>query len=382
MLPSRLFRTPRRGATGPLADDDASQVYVTMETGNATPSGTRARRPFSFGRSVAGLRTRLSRLLRPRRAGGAGDDAAAERARWESERTRWASERAMILEECTSARAEANRLSQTLDGWAALVRDALFYGGLHGRAASLTSIFADRLRASVAEVEGVTEIEITELRLPQSPEIAPELTLIKYCGPELSEWRLRWSPPASQAHSLTHRPAVPSRLTRVAPSQAGGAITLRGRKFGVTFTLVVTVSAVKIDGRLQCCCCVGDGVAQHEPPTARVGFKHLPEISFEMSLQGKALSLGSDFVRALLQLQIERGLRAQAPRISAASRPPSAARCPPRPADLARRSSYPRRSHSSCPRAWAAQRADERLTPTPRCRYRPNTSAICIPAMH
>ena len=164
-----------------------------------------------------------------------------------------------------------------------------------------------------------------------------------------------------------------SRLTRVAPTQAGGAITLRGRKFGVTFTLVVTVSAVKIDGRLQCCCCVGDGVAQHEPPTARVGFKHLPEISFEMSLQGKALSLGSDVVRAWLQRQIERGLRAQAPRISAAPRPSIAARCSQRPTDLARRSCCPRRLHSSCPRAWAAQRADGRRTPTPRCRYRPST---------
>ena len=62
------------------------------------------------------------------------------------------------------------QLTARLTGWESLLRDALFYGGLHGRAAELTQHFGDRLRASLAEMEGVSEVDISELRLPTAPE--------------------------------------------------------------------------------------------------------------------------------------------------------------------------------------------------------------------
>jgi hypothetical protein len=47
--------------------------------------------------------------------------------------------------------------------------------------------------------------------------------LQRYVDPSLSEWLVRWEPPSAQA---------------------GCTIALRGRKFGVSFTLVVAVGAL------------------------------------------------------------------------------------------------------------------------------------------
>ena len=116
-------------------------------------------------------------------------------------RQRWAAEKAMLIADCTAARTEATDLTQKLHGWESLVRDILFYGGLHGRAAELTARFADQLRDSLGEVEGVQEVEVTELLLPSVPEYAPRFTLIKYCGPELSDWAVHWEPPSTQVGS-------------------------------------------------------------------------------------------------------------------------------------------------------------------------------------
>lgn len=58
---------------------------------------------------------------------------------------------------------------------------------------------------------------MTALRLPSSTDHAPSLTLAEYRGPEYSEWLLRWDPPSAQG-SVT--------------------ISLKGRKFGVSFSTV------------------------------------------------------------------------------------------------------------------------------------------------
>ena len=243
-----LFDTPRQRLPDDAEDDS---VYLSMEQSTSTQHArTRARSAPSSAGMLARLRERLTNLLlrARRRAPGVdpGDYAAleAERRAWEAERFKWADERSQLLEDCTAIRAEAQRLTAALEGWSALVRDAIFYGVVHGRAAHLKELVAEQLRASLAEIEGMTEVEVTELRLPTSSDFAPQLTLLKYNGPELAEWRLQWSPP---------------------PEMAGGAITLRGRKFGVSFKLVLTVSNVIIDGVLQCCC-ETDGAA-----AARVG---------------------------------------------------------------------------------------------------------------
>jgi len=130
---------------------------------------------------------------------------------------------------------------------------------------------------------------VTDLRLPSSVEHAPQVSLLKYAGPELSEWRVRWQPPSTQA---------------------GGSITLRGRKFGVTFSVVLGVGEIRFDGVVQCCLLAGDGPAAQ--PSCRVGFKRLPEIRFELGIANKALSPGSDTLRSWLQRQLERWVRAVA----------------------------------------------------------------------
>ena len=110
----------------------------------------------------------------------------------EALRRRWASEKQMLIADCTAARSELATLTQTLNGWQALVRDILFYGGLHGRAAEMTAQFAEQLRGSLGELEIVQEVEVTELHLPSAPDHSPQVRLIKYCGPELSEWNVLW----------------------------------------------------------------------------------------------------------------------------------------------------------------------------------------------
>ena len=47
-------------------------------------------------------------------------------------------------------------------------------------------------------------------------------------------------------------------------------------------------------------------------PTLAAGFKRMPDLAFEISLAGKALSLGSETLRAWLQRQIERTIKDKA----------------------------------------------------------------------
>lgn len=72
---------------------------------------------------------------------------------------------------------------------------------------------------------------------------------------------------------------------------------------------MVTVGSIALSGLLRCSCSAGD---EATPPTLCLGFTELPVISFKLHLEGKALSLGNDTVRAWLQRQLERWLRAQA----------------------------------------------------------------------
>ena len=112
-------------------------------------------------------------------------------------------------------------------------------------------------------------MEITELRLPSSSTHAPQVTLLRYKGPECLEAAVRWAPPVEEA---------------------GGSITLRGRKFGVSFTLAVAVSQLRLEGTL-----VAKWSPQREPdPRIELGFQTKPRLAFEVSLAGKALSLGSE----------------------------------------------------------------------------------------
>lgn len=71
---------------------------------------------------------------------------------------------------------------------------------------------------------------MTELRLPSASEHTPQLRLLSYHGPELSEWEVSWGPPSTQA---------------------SGSITLQGRKFGVSFTIVMSVGALWLKGGLR-----------------------------------------------------------------------------------------------------------------------------------
>ena len=260
-----LFASPRTPAA-PLLDGDGSQ-YISMEdpatSSTATPaSGRRIKTPSVFGR--------LRRLLRGGRSPGgvAATPPPDTVASLRRERERWAAERQELLDDCTTCRQEVQRLTETLNGWSAIVRDALFYGLFSGPAMNeITELFAERLRNSVGEVEGVSEVEISELRLPTTSDAAPEVSLVRYGGPELSEWRVSWSPP---------------------PSQASGSITLRGRKFGVTFTLEVQVSKLQLDGQVQCCLSSEEGsLGVAKERSVRVGFKRLPQISFEIHIAGK-----------------------------------------------------------------------------------------------
>jgi hypothetical protein len=258
-------------------------MYFAMDMSSSTAAQRRP--PF-----LTRLHTRAARLLhwlRRRRAG---------RPVEEGERARWAAERAVLLEDNAVARTEAHMLSQSLRGWETFVRDAVFYRAIDGRAAQLTAALSDRLNASLAEIEGLTEVEISELRLPTSPAHAPAVTLVRYDGPWLSEWRVRWEPPSAQA---------------------GGSITLRGRKFGVSFQLVMAVGSVRFDGLVRCTCVglgqpPGNQGAPSAPTEVQLGLRHPPEVSFEIGLAGKALSLGSDTLRAWLQRQLDRVLRSHA----------------------------------------------------------------------
>ena len=124
---------------------------------------------------------------------------------------------------------------------------------------------------------------MTELRLPTQPECAPRLALHQYCGPELSEWHVSWEP---------------------ASTQAGGSIALRGRRFGVSFTIVVAVGSLRLSGLLVC-----RYTPEAERPMLVVGFKKAPAVHFDVSIAGKALSLGSETLRSWLHRQLDKALR-------------------------------------------------------------------------
>ena len=180
--------------------------YLSMEDGRVTPLVSSSPLPMpgyspnpESSTPRDGLRARfrngcLLQLLRrqtPTAVSSAGENV-------EALRRRWASEKQMLIADCTAARSELATLTQTLNGWQALVRDILFYGGLHGRAAEMTAQFAEQLRGSLGELEIVQEVEVTELHLPSAPDHSPQVRLIKYCGPELSEWNVLWEPSNAQ----------------------------------------------------------------------------------------------------------------------------------------------------------------------------------------
>jgi len=257
--------------TAPLVTPGASSTRGDPAAAAAMPS--RHKKPGLLSRVLFGRRSRAASALAP---GGGADH--------ESQRLQWEQERKMLLDDCTAVRAEAAGFERALEGYTAMLRDLLHFSLFHGKHADLKEFFTDRLRESVGEIEGVHEVEITELRLPLSSDHAPQLGLVRYCGPELSEWSVKWEPPTAAV---------------------GGAISLRGRKFGVSFTIVVAVGALKAQGLIM---------AKWTPGTAepqlQLGFKTLPKLTFDVQLVGKALSLGSDTLRAWLVRQTEKALLA------------------------------------------------------------------------
>ena len=196
----------------------------------------------------------------------------------------WAAERQTLLDDCTAVRAEAAAFEHALEGYSAMMRDLLHYSVFHGKSAQLKQFFADRLRESVGEIEGVHDVEITELRLPSSSDCAPQLSLVQYGGPEMSEWRVKWEPPSSRV---------------------GAAISLRGRKFGVSFTIMLNVTGFKVSGAIK-----AKWTAGSASPTLELGFIQLPKLTFDVIAVGKALSLGSDTLRAWLVRQTEKAVNA------------------------------------------------------------------------
>ena len=117
-----------------------------------------------FTRMRSGLRSAFN--LRQPRDGGPVEGDAALHATLQAERQRWAAERQMLLTDCTVIRAEAQVLTERLDGWSSLVRDLFFYGGLHDRVDAITHFLCARLRESVGEIDGVSEVEVSQLRPP------------------------------------------------------------------------------------------------------------------------------------------------------------------------------------------------------------------------
>ena len=232
-----LRLTPRK-ANRPLAEEDylamceserssAATAHSSATTAGAGTSSTHSSEPVApLSTLRPPRRSWIARLFGRRSAAPAGGAAD-----FRSQRRQWAAERQMLLDDCTAVRTQARELERVLGGWSSLVRDLLFYSLLYGKKAELLEFFHEQLRESIGEVEGVHEVEITELRLPSSSEHAPQIALLEYTGPDVSEWTLKWEPPSTQC---------------------GGSITLRGRRFGVSFTLVVAVSALRVQGLIVC----------------------------------------------------------------------------------------------------------------------------------
>ena len=125
-----------------------------------------------FTRIRSGLRSALN-LRWPREGGGLVEGDATLHATLQAERQRWAAERQMLLTDCTTIRAEAQALTERLDGWSSLVRDLFFYGGLHDRVDAITQFLCARLRESVGEIDGVSEVEVSELQSSAKPSPNP-----------------------------------------------------------------------------------------------------------------------------------------------------------------------------------------------------------------
>ncbi|KAL1521908.1 hypothetical protein AB1Y20_021558 [Prymnesium parvum] len=249
---------------------DASRVQpLTSGTSRAPPPP-----PPPLHARLSRLRGRLARIVRPRPTADGGVDEL---------RMRWAAEKAALLAELAASRGEAERAAAVAAGWEALSADLLYYGAVAGRAAELTEWLTQQLHGSLSEVEGVQEAEVADLTLPSASEYSPRLQLLKYHAPELSEWQVSWEPP---------------------PAMARAEIVLRGRKFGVSFSIGVTIRSLRLNGTLQC-----KWSPHGDRPTLSAGFKRMPEVGFDIALAGKALSLGSETLRAWLHRQVERALK-------------------------------------------------------------------------
>ena len=149
----------------------------TTSTSSTSASASPAAPPASGRRSVftrirSGLRSALN-LRWPREGGGLVEGDATLHATLQAERQRWAAERQMLLTDCTTIRAEAQALTERLDGWSSLVRDLFFYGGLHDRVDAITQFLCARLRESVGEIDGVSEVEVSELQSSAKPSPNP-----------------------------------------------------------------------------------------------------------------------------------------------------------------------------------------------------------------
>ena len=125
-----------------------------------------------FTRIRSDLRSALN-LRWPREGGGLVEGDATLHATLQAERQRWAADRQMLLSDCTTIRAEAQALTERLEGWSSLVRDLFFYGGLHDRVDAITQFLCARLRESVGEIDGVSEVEVSELQSSAKPSPNP-----------------------------------------------------------------------------------------------------------------------------------------------------------------------------------------------------------------
>ena len=152
---------PWMAMQGSLLTPEGSVATPTSSTSaSAQPAPPAGGRRSVFTRMRSGLRSALN-LRRPRDGGGLVEGNAALHATLQAERQRWAAERQMLLTDCTTIRAEAQALNERLDGWSSLVRDLFFYGGLHDRVDHITHFLCARLRESVGEIDGVSEVEVS-----------------------------------------------------------------------------------------------------------------------------------------------------------------------------------------------------------------------------
>ena len=164
-----------------MAETYASAVrmpthYTTDATTRTCGSGGSSGRPVLISRRLTRMLFGQRHGVSPTGAPNVDAPAAALAADLTAERQRWEQERKMLLEDCTSMRAEAAEAERMLQGWSSMIRDLLFYGFFYGRQQAMLERLTETLHDAVGEIDGVNEVEVTEFRLPAAPDFVPHLS--------------------------------------------------------------------------------------------------------------------------------------------------------------------------------------------------------------